>query len=72
MDRSEAVTHFNDMCLLAPATLIDPRIAWEPVDAHTVRARYSGGAHTISATLVFGADGLLTNFISDDPVARVA
>ena len=39
MDRSEAVTLFNDMCLLAPGTLLDPRIAWEPVDARTARAR---------------------------------
>ena len=66
MDRSETVTHFNDMCLLAPATLIDPRIAWEPVDARTVRAHYTGETQTISATLMFGEDGLLTNFISDD------
>jgi len=37
MDRSEAVTLFNDMCLLAPGTLLDPGIAWEQVDARTVR-----------------------------------
>ena len=43
MDRSEAVTLFNDMCLLAPATLLDPAIAWEPVDARTVRARFTDG-----------------------------
>ena len=66
MDRSETVTLFNDMCVLAPATLLDQRIAWEPIDATTVRARFTSGAQTISATLVFGADGLLTNFVSDD------
>jgi len=66
MDRSEAVTLFNDMCLLAPATLLDARIAWEPVDARTARARFTDAAQTISATLLFGDDGLLTNFISDD------
>jgi hypothetical protein len=66
MDRSEAVTLFNDMCLLASATLLDPAIAWEPVDARTVRARFTDGRQTISATLLFGDDGLLTNFISDD------
>jgi hypothetical protein len=66
MDRSEAVTLFNDMCLLAPGTLLDPAIAWEPVDARTVRARFTNGGQTISATLLFGDDGLLTNFISDD------
>jgi len=66
MDRSEAVTLFNDMCLLAPGTLLDPGIAWEHVDARTVRARFTNGEHTISATLLFGDDGLLTNFNSDD------
>jgi hypothetical protein len=66
MDRSEAVTLFNDMCLLAPATLLDPGIGWEQVDALTVRARFTHGGHTISATLLFGDDGLITNFISDD------
>jgi hypothetical protein len=29
---------FNDMCLFAPATLIDPAMEWEPVDAQKVRA----------------------------------
>jgi hypothetical protein len=66
MDRSEAVTLFNDMCLLAPASLLDTAIAWEPVDARTVRARFTDGRQTIAATLLFGDDGLLTNFISDD------
>jgi len=66
MDRSEAVTLFNDMCVLAPGSLLDPRIAWEPVDARTARARFTDGEHTISATLLFADDGLLTNFISDD------
>jgi hypothetical protein len=66
MDRSETVTLFNDMCLLAPATLIDSSIAWETVDKRSVRARFSYGAHTISATLRFGDDGLLTTFTSDD------
>jgi hypothetical protein len=27
MDQGETVTMFNDMCVLAPATLIDPAIA---------------------------------------------
>jgi len=66
MDRSEAVTLFNDMCLLAPGTLLDKHIAWEAVDARTVRARFTNGTQTIGATLYFGDDGLLTNFVSDD------
>jgi hypothetical protein len=66
MDRSETVTVFNDMCLLAPATLVDPRIQWEEVDSHSVGAKFTIGAHTIGATLCFDSEGLLTNFISDD------
>lgn len=66
MDRSEVVTLFNDMCILAPATLVEPRIAWEAVDANTARARFTNGEHAISATLLFDDDGLLANFISDD------
>jgi len=66
MDRAESVTLFNDMCLLAPGTLIDPAIEWQPVDGHAARARFTHGSHTIAATLFFGDDGLLTNFESDD------
>ena len=66
MDRAESVTLFNDMCLLAPATLIDPAIEWQPVDAHSTRARFRHGQHTIVATLIFGEDGRLANFWSDD------
>jgi uncharacterized protein DUF6544 len=66
MDRSEAVTLFNDMCLLAPGTLLDPNIAWETVDARTVSARFTNRKETIAATLLFSDDGLLTNFLSDD------
>jgi hypothetical protein len=66
MDRSEAVTLFNDMCLLAPGTLLDPGINWEPIDGRSARAHFTNGGNTISATLFFGEDGLLTNFESDD------
>ena len=66
MDRSEAVTLFNDMCLLAPGTLIDRNIRWAPMDARTVRADFTHYSQTISATLHFGDDGLLTNFVSED------
>jgi hypothetical protein len=66
MDRSETVTLFNDMCILAPGTLVEPGIVWEPVDERTVRARFTNGEQTISATLLFDDDGLLANFVSDD------
>ena len=66
MDRAETVTLFNDMCLLAPGTLIDPGIAWEAVDATTVRARFTHSGQTIAATLLFNSAGELINFESDD------
>jgi len=66
MDRAETVTLFNDMCLLAPGTLIDPNIAWEAVDATTARARFTYKGQTIAATLLFASTGELVNFQSDD------
>lgn len=66
MNRSETVTLFNDMVLLAPATLIDPTISWEQLDPLTVRATFTNAGQTITAVLTFTADGALTNFVSDD------
>jgi hypothetical protein len=66
MDRSETVTLFNDMCILAPGSLLSPSITWEPIDARSARARFTNGAHTITATLLFDDQGLLTDFVSDD------
>jgi hypothetical protein len=66
MTRAETVTLFNDMCFMAPATLIDPAIAWEPIDASTVRARYSNAGHTIAADLVFDTNGDLVDFRTED------
>ena len=53
MDRAETVTLFNDMCILAPGTLVGPDIIWEAVDASTARARFTLRAHTITAMLFF-------------------
>jgi Family of unknown function (DUF6544) len=58
MDQSETVTLFNDMCLLAPATLLGPGITWQAVDERSTRARFTQGGHSISATLLFGEDAL--------------
>jgi uncharacterized protein DUF6544 len=66
MKQSETVTMFNDMCVMAPATLIDPAIMWESVDAHTVRASFSNSASIIRAELTFNEAGELINFCSDD------
>lgn len=66
MTQSETVTLFNDMCLMAPATLVDPAIQWEAIDAHTAAARFSNAGHTIRAALSFADSGELVNFTSDD------
>jgi len=66
MFESETVTMFNDMCFLAPSTLIDERIRWEAVDSTTARAQFTNQGTTISATLYFNEAGQLVNFSSDD------
>jgi hypothetical protein len=66
MNRGETVTMFNDMCLLAPATLVSPSIRWEEIDSVTVRGFFSNKGNTISAVLMFDASGALRNFVSID------
>lgn len=66
MNKAETVTVFNDMCVMAPASLVDKRIQWEPVDSHSVKATFSNNGNCITATLYFNDIGQLTNFVSDD------
>ena len=69
MTQGETVTLLNDMCLLAPATLIDPRLSWEELDERSVRVRFTNAGHTISAVLLFAPAGELVDFASDDRYA---
>ncbi len=66
MTQSETVTMLNDMCIIAPATLIDKNIQWEPVDTFSVKAKFTNAGYTITATLFFNEKGELVNFSSDD------
>lgn len=66
MNQSENVTLFNDMCLLAPATLIDKDVEWEIIDQLTTKAKFTHNNITICATLYFNENYELINFISDD------
>jgi len=66
LTRAETVTLFNDMLLLAPATVIDADIEWEELDARTLRATWSNAGNTISADLSFDESGALSNFVSAD------
>jgi hypothetical protein len=72
MNTAETVTFFNDMCCMAPATLIDKRIQWLDEDDDKVKAKFTNNAITITATLYFSKDGKLTNFISNDRYAIAA
>lgn len=66
MNKAETVTLFNDMCLMAPATLIDHRIKWEPVDEKKAKATFTNGNISITAILYFNEKGQLINFTSGD------
>lgn len=66
MNTSETVTMLNDMCVLAPASLIDPGLRWEPVDATSARVSFENAGNRVSAVLLFDAEGKLASFYSDD------
>ena len=69
MTKAETVTVFNDMCLMAPATMIDKRIEWNQIDSLSAKATFTNGVNKISAVLYFNEQGQLINFISDDRYA---
>lgn len=69
LTKAETVTLFNDMCLMAPASLIDSRITWDVIDKESVRATFHHQDISISALLYFNEDHQLIQFISDDRIA---
>lgn len=69
MGVSETVTFFNDMCCLAPATLIDPRIKWSESDSSKVLAEFTVKDVTIAAWLYFNEEGQMINFVSENRYA---
>ena len=69
MDRAETVTIFNDLCILAPAALVDAPVTWNLVDDHCVCGSYTYGSNTIAAQLIFNDDHELIDFVSDDRTA---
>lgn len=66
MNKAETVTLFNDMCLLAPATLIDKRIQWESINDTLIKATFTNKKISITAVLYFNQKGQLVDFISKD------
>jgi hypothetical protein len=71
MDTAETVTFFNDMCCMAPGSLIDRRIQWTEPDSQKVKALFTNRNITVSATLLFNTKGELINFISDNRYASM-
>jgi hypothetical protein len=66
MNEGETVTVFNDMCMMAPSSLVDKRIEWEVIDPLTVKAYFTHNGIKISALLYFNEKGELINFVSED------
>ena len=66
LNKTETVTLFNDMCLMAPATLIDKRIKWEEIDSNSARAVFTNHGVSVAATLFFNDKGQLVDFESND------
>jgi len=72
LDLAETVTVFNDLCVLAPAALVDAPVTWQDCREHTVRAAYTLGGRTITADLTFNTDDELVDFVSHDRSAASA
>lgn len=65
ISRGETVTVLNDLCVLAPARLADPRLSWQAIDPATAGVMFDNGRWQVSATLRFDGDRLV-DFWSDD------
>lgn len=63
---AETVTVLNDMCLMAPGALVDPRLSWRPIDDRSAAVSFTNGPHVVTATLVFNDRHELVDFWSDD------
>jgi len=69
MNLGETVTVLNDVCILAPSLLVDPRFTWEAVDDRSARVHLENRGNRVSALLLFDEAGDLANFVSDDRAA---
>lgn len=66
LDQAETVTLFNDLCVLAPAALVDAPVEWTLLDDHRVSGCFRNGHHTATAELRFDDEGDLIDFVSGD------
>jgi len=67
----ETVTLLNDMCLLAPGSLVDPRLSWQPIDERTARVTFVNGPRRVAAVLHFNERDELVDFVSNDRPEKV-
>lgn len=72
MTRAETVTLLNDLCILAPGSLVDAPITWSPVSDTEVDAAYTLGANTVRARIIVDAAGHLVDFRSEDRLRAAA
>ena len=66
LTKAETVTLLNDMCIFAPACLVDNRLAWKEIDSLSAKVTLTNGNYVVSAMLYFNEVGELINFVSDD------
>ena len=66
ISRAETVTVLNDLCVLAPGALVDPRLTWEAGDDRTADVTFENGRWTVRARLLFNERDELVDFWSDD------
>lgn len=66
LTKAETVTVLNDMCIFAPACLIDKRLSWKEIDSLSCEVTFENGKYKVSAILYFNEKGELINFVSND------
>ncbi len=66
LTQAETVTLFNELCVMAPAAIIDAPVAWEPLDEHRAGGTFTHAGHSVRAELVTDEVGQLVDFVSDD------
>ncbi len=69
MDRAETVTLFNDLCVFAPAALVDADVTWTVLGPGRVHAAFTRGEQTVGADLVSDEHDELLDLVSDDRLA---
>jgi hypothetical protein len=69
MTNAETVTLFNDMCVFAPGSLVDPKIEWRDLDLLRVSGRFIHDGVVVEAVLTFNEAGELVDFVSEDRLA---